>query len=306
MRRVTTDATRQADRLPGTVAHGLMLVGAAALIWSTGGLIVRLLDSVDTWTTVFWRSFFAALFLAGFILLREGRGMAGLFRDMGRPGILVGVCFAVGSASLVIALNLTSVAHTLVILSTAPLVAALLARVVLGETVRRRTWLAMAAALVGVAVMVSDTGGRSSLAGDLVAAVIACAIATATVTIRRHRGVRMTPAACLGATLAALVALPLASPLAANGHDMGLLVVFGALQFGGGMALYVTGARMAPAAEVSLIALLEPILGPVWVWLALGHNPGTAGLIGGGTVIAALVVHTLLDLRSARPAPPVV
>lgn len=286
--------------------RGLLLVALAALIWSTGGLIVRSLESADVWTTVFWRSVFAVLFLVAFIGARDRAKAVRVFRAIGRPGLVVGVCFATASIGLIVALSLTSVANTLIILSTAPLVAAVLGRAVLGERVKGRSWLAMAAALAGVALMVSDSIGETSLAGDLVAFLIALSLAVATVTIRKHRDVRMTPATCLGAAMAALVALPMAAPLSVTAGDFGLLVVFGAGQLGAGLALFATGARLAPAAEVALISVLEPILGPVWVWAVLGEHPGTMALIGGGIVLFALVVHTAVDRRKAKPIPPAI
>ena len=286
--------------------RGLALVAVAALLWSTGGLIVRSLDAADVWTTVFWRSVFAALFLAAFIAARDRGRAVQAFRTMGFPSLIVGVGFATASIGLVVALNLTTVANTLIIFSTSPLIAAVLGRVLLGERVRGRSWVVMAAALLGIAVMVSDSVARGSVAGDLVAFVVAAAAAVATVTIRKNREVRMTPATCLAAVLAALVALPLAAPLSVTGGDFALLFVFGAIQLGAGLALFVTGARLAPAAEVALISVLEPILGPVWVWAFLGENPGTFALAGGGIVLSALVIHTALDFRAARPIPPAV
>ena len=286
--------------------RGLALVAVAALLWSTGGLIVRSLDAADVWTTVFWRSVFAALFLAAFIAARDRGRAVQAFRTMGFPSLIVGVGFATASIGLVVALNLTTVANTLIIFSTSPLIAAVLGRVLLGERVRGRSWVVMAAALLGIAVMVSDSVARGSVAGDLVAFVVAAAAAVATVTIRKNREVRMTPATCLAAVLAALVALPLAAPLSVTGGDFALLFVFGAIQLGAGLALFVTGARLAPAAEVALISVLEPILGPVWVWAFLGEHPGTSALVGGGIVLSALVVHTALDFRAARPIPPAV
>ena len=283
-----------------------MLVAMAAVLWSTGGLIVRSLQSTDMWTTVFWRSIFAAAFLVVFIVARDGRRAIAAFRTMGPPGLLVGACFATASVSFVVALNLTSVAHTLVIFSTSPFLAALLGWIALGEQVRARSWLAMAAALFGVTVMMTDSVGGGSIAGDLMAFVIAICTAVATVTIRRHRSVRMTPATCLGAVLAAAIAAPLAQPLAVTGGDFGLLAVFGAFQLGAGLALFTTGARLAPAAKVALLSVLEPILGPVWVWAILGEHPGTMALIGGGIVLSALSVNMAMDLRKARPIPPAI
>lgn len=286
--------------------HGLLLVALAAIFWSTGGVIVRSLDTADVWTTVFWRSIFATAFLVAFIAVRDRRQAVQVFRSMGRPGLIVGVSFATASISFVIALNLTSVANTLVILSTSPFLAALLGRISLGERVRGRSWLAMAVALSGVAIMVTDSFGGGTLAGDLVASLIAVCLAVATVTIRKHRHVRMTPAACLGAFLAGTVAAPLAQPLAVTGSDFGLLVFFGAIQFGTGLALFTTGARLAPAAKVALLSVLEPILGPIWVWVILGEDPGTTALIGGGVVLSSLAVYMAMDMRKARPIPPAI
>jgi len=290
----------------GAERNGLAMVALAAVLWSTGGVIVRSLDTADVWTTVFWRSAFAAGFLIFFIALRDRRQAVRVFLDMGWPGLLVGLCFTTASISFVIALTLTSVANTLVIFSTAPLFAALLGQVVLGEQVRRRSWLAMAAALSGVAIMMSDSFGGASWAGDMLSFVIAVSLAVAIVTIRKHRHVRMTPAVCLGTMLAGMIAAPLAQPLSVSSVDFGLLAFFGAVQFGAGLALFTTGARLAPAAKVALLTVLEPILGPIWVWLVLAEHPGAAALIGGGIVLTALAVHMAMDMRKARPIPPAI
>ena len=288
------------------VQRGLLLVAASAILWSSGGLIVRLLDNTDVWTVVFWRSAFAFVFLLVFIALRDKAQTFLLFRRMGAPGLIVAACFTVASMGLVIALSLTTVANTLILMSTAPFFAALLGRVLLGERVSRRSWLTMLAALFGVVIMVSDSLADGSIAGDLVALLIAASFSIAVVTIRRHHQVRMAPATCLATMLATLISFSLAASLSVSTHDFGLLAFFGAGQLGLGLALFTTGARLAPAAQVALISLLEPILGPVWVLLVLGEHPGWAALLGGAIVLLALLIHTALDLRRARPVTPTV
>lgn len=286
--------------------HGLMLVGIAALIWSTGGLIVRLLGTLDPWTIVFWRSFFAALFVFGYVVWRDRGKTLETFRSVGWAGLIVAGAFTIASVGFVVALSLTSVANTLVLFSTSPLIAGLLALVLLGEKVHPAGWATMLVACIGVVIMVSASASSGSLAGDAIAFCVATAIAVGNVTIRKNRHIRMTPATCLGALLAALIALPLAAPLTVSNDQFALLAVFGTLQFGLGMVLFTRGAPLAPAAQVALILLLEPILGPVWVWLALGEFPGTAALIGGGLVLLALAVNTTLDLRRMRKTMPLV
>jgi len=291
------DVARMAPAAAPVQPMGLLLVAAAAVIWSTGGLIVRLIGDVDDWTVIFWRSATACLFLLAFMALRDGRGMPALFRAMGLPGLLVGACFASASISLVVALSLTSVAKTLLIMSAAPLIAALLGRVFLGEPVRPATWATIAAVAGGIAIMVSDAEGGGAFLGNLVALLIAFSIAGAIVVTRRHHEVRMTPAACTGTAIATVLSAPMAAPMAVPVADMPLLVAFGAGQLGLGLALFVSGARLVPAAATALIGTLEPILGPVWVWAFLGERPTGSALVGGGIVLASVMANTLIDLR---------
>lgn len=283
-------------------SRGVVLVAAAALCWSTGGLIARLVDT-DTWTTVLWRSIFAAVFLLGVTLVQErGVARAWIHRigwGMGWPGVAMALCFATASTCFLNALARTTVANTLVIQSTSPFIAAFLGWVWMGEPVRRRSWIAMAAALAGAAVMASHSWGAGSISGDLLALVTAIAFATATVIVRRHRELRMTAAAGLASVFSAIFAWPPARPLAVGLDDLALLALFGAAQLGFGLVLFTAGARLIPVAEASLIAVLESVLGPVWVWLALGETPAPAAIVGGLIILSALVVHTALDRGGA-------
>jgi drug/metabolite transporter (DMT)-like permease len=321
---VDVDVDQDVTRTHLHAAHrrGLALVGLAALIWSSGGVIVRSLETEDSWATIAYRSLFASLFVIVFVRLRARRELAvgvgapGVapprsgwgwawrwVRSIGRPGLVVGVCFAISSISLVVALGLTSVANTLVVMSTTPIAAALLGRIVLGEPVRWRTWVAAGATVVGVVVMVGGSAGGGSRVGDAVAALMPLSMAVATVVIRRHRQVAMVPAVAVGTVLALLVSLPFVESFAVSPRDFALLVVFGAGQLGLGLALYALGARDAPPADVALVSLLEPVLGPLWVWLVIGERAAGGALVGGLIVLTAMVWHTALDLRG-RTAPP--
>ena len=280
--------------------RGRLLVAAAAVCWSTGGLIARLVDT-DPWTTVFWRGLFCAAFLAGVTALREGRRTPDVFLGMGATGLAMAVCFATASTCFIMALHRTSVANVLIIQSLSPFMAGLLGWAWMGERVAGRTWAAMGVALLGSAIMVSryfyTAAAAGSLGGDLLAFTVALSFAAATVLLRRNRGVRMLPAAALAAALASLVASFAARPGSADLGDLLLLALFGSGQLGFGMILFTTGARRIPVAEAALIAVLESVLGPVWVWLAIGENPGLPSLVGGAIVLAALAGHTLADLR---------
>ena len=279
-------------------SRGVVLVAAAALCWSTGGLLARLVDT-DPWTTVFWRSIFTAAFLLVVIFIQERGSAWPQIRGMGWPGVAMALCFAIASTCFINAVARTTVANTLVIQSTSPFIAALLGWAWMGERVQRRSWIAMAAALAGATVMASHSWGAGSISGDLLALTTAIAFAGATVIVRRHRHLRMTAAAGLASVFSAIFAWRPARPLDVAPDDLALLALFGAAQLGLGLVMFMAGARVIPVAEASLIGVLESVLGPVWVWLALGETPAPAALLGGAIILTALVVHTALDLRGA-------
>jgi len=289
-------------------ARGVAMVAGAAIVWSSGGLIVRHVDA-DSWTIVFWRGVFAALTLLLYLGVRDGRNMFALFRGLGLGGLGVAVCFGTASLSFVIALQHTSVATILFLQSAAPLVAGVLAWLWLGE---RMTWVKVAAmllALVGVGIAVSgqgETGG--DFLGIALSVVIMIAFALATVLVRRFSHVRMTPATCLSSLWLVAVGGTFGSPASVDGTELALLFLFGACQLGIGFILFTTGARLIPAGEAILLSLLETVLGPIWVWVwpTLHEYPGDYALIGGALVIAAVIWNTVAEMGQAkRIAPPI-
>lgn len=290
---------------------GLILVGGAALIWSFGGTIARFIAEPDSWTVVFWRSYFATVFLLLFMGAKDGpQGTIDRFRAMGLPGAIVGCCFAIASTAFVVALAHTTVANILLMQAGAPLLAALLSFVLFHERVSRATWIAIAAVIAGVAIMVSQSvTGKVSLIGDGLAVIITIAFSIATVVTRRHSNIEMVPAVCLGTALAGIFSGFMATGYVVSPPDFALLILFGAVNLGLGLAMFVTGARAVPAALAALISTLEPVFAPLWVWLIHAEIPATMTLIGGGIVFAALVGHVLLEMlrrqpdRSVSPAP---
>lgn len=287
---------------PGLDARGAWLVFGAAATWSFGGAIARFLSVTDNWTIIFWRSLCAAMFLLAFMFRREGlRGTAALFRDMGWAGIGVGVCFATASTSFIIALSHTTVANILLMQAGSPLFAALLMFLLFRERVGTGTWVAIAAVMAGIGVMVSDSlDGSMSPVGDGLALLIALAFALATVLTRRNAHVRMMPAVCLGTLITLVAGFAFADSLQVSAADAAWLFMFGALNLALGMMFFVTGVRLLPAAVAALISTAEPVLGPVWVWLVHGEVPVGRTLLGGAIVIAALLAHLAWQMRQPR------
>lgn len=112
----------------------------------------------------------------------------------------------------------------------------------------------------------------------------------------------MLPAVFIGAVLSSAVTLPLAWPVTASMHDVGLLAFLGAMQLALPCLLLVRLSRELPAPEIALLGLLEVIFGVTWAWLGAGEAPSSSTLIGGTLVLAALVGNELLTLRGRQYA----
>jgi drug/metabolite transporter (DMT)-like permease len=276
--------------------RGQIYVALAAVAWSTAGVLQRQL-TLDTATQVFGRAAFAAVALLAYVAIVDGR-LLRAFRSIGLAGVAVAVCVAVASGGFIAALNHSSVARVLFILAVSPVLAALIARVTLGEPITRRTAFAMALALAGVAVMLGAPG-EGSLAGDGLALLCALAFAVMVVITRWRHDVSMAPATCLSQVLLVVVFLPFATPGDIGAGDTFWLAALGVGQIGLGFMLLTVGARLIPAAQVGLITLLEIVLGPLWVWLAEDERPSTLTLVGGAIVIVAIVIQTRPDAPPA-------
>ena len=278
--------------------RGQIYVALAAVAWSSAGVLQRQL-TLDTPTQVFGRAAFAAAALLVYVAVVERGRVIEAFRSVGMAGIAVALCVATASCSFIAALNHTSVARVLFILAVAPVLAALLARITLGEPITRRTAWAMALALAGVTLMLGAPG-EGSLAGDGLSFLAALAFALMIVITRWRHDVSMAPATCLSQVILVVAFVPFATVGEIEGGDVFWLAALGIGQIGLGFALLTVGARLIPAAQVGLITLLEVVLGPLWVWLALDERPSTLTLLGGAIVIVAIVIQT----RGSPPAEP--
>jgi drug/metabolite transporter (DMT)-like permease len=276
--------------------RGRLFVALAAVAWSTAGLFQREL-SVDVGAQLAGRALFAALGLLAYVGITERGRVLQAFRAIGRGGIAIVGLLAVSSASFLVALNHAPVANVLFMQALAPIIAAALGTL-LGEPVSRRTWLAMAVALAGVAVMVGGPGSASWL-GQGLSLLMAVSFAATLVITRHRREVSMAPATCLSQILVFAAAAPFAHVGGAGAKDATLLATLGIFQIGLGFVFLTIGGRLIPAGEVALITLLEIVLGPIWVWAILSEQPAAATLTGGAIVLAAVLLQAKSD--GARP-----
>jgi drug/metabolite transporter (DMT)-like permease len=280
-----------------TRAGGLALMFTAPVLWSTAGVVTRHVERATAFELVFWRSFFAFLFVALALLAMRRNPLR-----MGWPGLLSSALWGVMFTAFMIALSLTSTANALVVMSISPLLTTILASLVLRDPVQLSTWFAAGAAALGIAWMLgSDLNAHTArdLSGMLIALAIPIAAAINVVTLRAvAAALDLRPAVMLGGAISCLVALPLAVPLQATPKDIGLLAFLGIFQLGLPCMLLVLASRVLYAPEIALLGLLEVVLGPLWAWLGAGEVPARATVAGGAIVLGALIVNEL-----ATPAP---
>ena len=282
----------------------LLFMLVAPVCWSTGGLFVRLQGLGDAYEIVFWRSLFMALFVAGALAFMHRGGVLRTVAGVGWPGLLAAACLAGQFFLFIASLTRTTVANTFVLMSISPFLAAIAAKLVLHERVPPRTWIAMAVAFAGIVVMFADSLDAGRLTGNLLAIGVSVLFAINVTVLRKvHASVDMLPTVMIAGLASIVIALPLALPFEANGRDLAVLAVMGCIQLGAGCLLMVAASRHLTATELGLFALLEPILGPIWVWALLGEHPGQLALVGGAIVLAAVIVNEAYAAWRTRPEP---
>lgn len=285
-------------------AKGLTLAVLGVLVLTPDTLLMRLVGA-DAWTILFWRGLLMSLGYVVLLALWYGRRSLAAVAAIGTHGALVSTLFAFNTILFVVAVSETTVANTLVIMAAAPLFAAAIGWIALGERPALRTWLAIAVAMAGIALIVADGLSVGTWYGDLVALAAAIALGGHFVLVRAARPVDMTPAVGLSGLITAAVALIAADSLALEPIQLGWMALLAIVVLPVSFGLLTAAPLYIPAAEVGLVVLLETVLGPLWVWMAMGEEPGANALAGGAIVILALVMNFALARRSlaVRPLP---
>ena len=278
----------------------------ATLLWSMAGVVTRHLESAGGFEATFWRSFFNAVALV--VLLGRLRGFAALGRTLASrdPTLwLSAACWAVMFTAFMVAITMTTVANVLVTMALAPLVTALVARLVLGHRLPARTWGAIVVAGIGIAWMYAHELAAVEprhLVGTAIALAVPLAAALNWTAIQRSRrgGADLLVAVLIGAALSALLTFGAALPLRATAHDLALLALLGVFQLAVPCLIAVAAARVLAAPEAALLSLLEIVFGVVWTWLGAAEAPSRHVLGGGALVLGALVANESIALRQRR------
>ena len=276
-------------------ATGAGLIVLAGVLWSVQGLIFRAIPDTGSWVILVWRSVGMVPVLLAWIGWQSGGRIGAELRGVGWPGVLGGMGLVLAFGGAIYAFQATSVANAVLLFSASPFFAAILGRIFLGERVSVLTWFAIVLAALGIMVMVGGGIAGGAADGNAAALVSALGFAIFTVTLRWGRLANMLPAVVLGGVFSivagAFMAGLMGQDMAVTAREAGIAAAMGAVTLSGGMLLFTLGSKVVPAAQATLLSLIEVLLAPVWVWLVVGETVSQGTLLGGAVLLAAVVLN---------------
>ena len=284
-----------------TYRSGILLVVAAGICWSSIGLGIRHIEVANVWQFLFFRSLALTPLLLLVIAFRARGNPFPVIYNAGSAGILGGISLVFAFAGGILAIQTTTVANAMFLFAIAPFFAALLGWVLLGESVRKATWISMGCALFGVSLMVWEGFSLGRIIGNVSALISALGFAAFTISLRWRKLEDMMPAAFLAGIFSALAAGVICQfkgyGFSIPANDIQLAMAMGIFQVGAGLILYTLGSKVVPSAELALLAMIEVVFAPFWVWLFLGETIGGYTLLGGGVLLLAITGNALTGLR---------
>jgi drug/metabolite transporter (DMT)-like permease len=278
--------------VPAAHTRSVLLLVAAALCWSLGGLLIKSVNWPPL-AVAGGRGLIAALFL-----LATNRALRFHFS---RIQLLGALGYAACTITFCVATKLTTAANAILLQYTAPVWIALFGAWFLGERATRADWFTIAAVLAGMTLFFADSLELANLLGNSLAVISGVCFAGMTIALRKQKDTSASESIILGNLLAFAIGLPWiigAPALSTNGWIA--LLLLGVVQLGVSYWLYARAIKHVTALEAVLIPVIEPILNPVWVLLATGEKPSRLALVGGAIVLTAVTLRAVASVRAKR------
>ena len=266
------------------------------------GLYMRLLSEADGFQILFYRSL-SLSFMVGLVCCLRRRVMPLTFlKSIDRTDFLIGLVISLAFACYVFAMLYTTVASTLLILSATPFMAATIGWLWISERPKAITWVAMAFASAGIYFMVKSGHQLGNNVGNVLALLSGFWFALMLVMARRSGKDDILGGTFIGGVICILIGASMAflvgTGLKVLTLDLFIIFVMGAFGIGIGIAFVTWGASHVPAAEVSILVLIESVLGPIWPWLLLGQTMTLSEIFGGTLVLASVIVFALFSTEA--------
>lgn len=257
---------------------------------------MRYMESASAWQINFYRSSSLAVFVFVFLVFRYGTKIRVVINNVGFPAIIAGLILSGAMICNIVALVHTTVSNAVLVMAAGPIFAALIGGVVLKEKTSAILWVSIFLALVGIAVMIGANYNQDRLYGDLIALLGVVFFGFYAVALRYGKRADMTPAVMFaginGAVVAGVICVATDIGLSVPANDIYLCLVLGIFQLGIGSVLFALAAQSVSAVGLTLYALGEPLLAPLWAWIGIGEAPATLTFVGGGILLCGLLLHT--------------
>ncbi|MDL2228732.1 DMT family transporter [Treponema sp. OttesenSCG-928-L16] len=274
---------------------GQVAVLICAILWSSSGLFIRLVD----WHPIViagTRSFIAALFMLALRLRRRRRE-----KTEADPRYVwaAGFAYAATMVLFVIANKLTTSANAILLQYSSPVWAAILGWLIAKEKPHTEHWGALAMVMAGLVVFFKDSLAAGSLMGDGIAVLSGITFGANSVFMRMQKEGDPADSMLLAHFITALFSLPFIFmyPPELNGGSISAILFMGMVQIGAASLFFSYGIRRITAVQAMLTAVIEPVLNPVWVLLVTGEKPSLSAVIGGGIIVAAVVISSVISRR---------
>ena len=280
--------------------RGILQLVASGFFLSTSGIALRIIEQANGWQILFYRSLALSVTILLILVFQKGSRVFDEFRGLEWNDYLLALFLGSGFVAYVFALLYNTVANALFIFSCAPFVAGFLGWIILGERVATRTWFAIGAAMAGLTVMVGSELAVSRYLGTLIALWIPIAYAASIIVIRSSKRENMLAALCLAGLVSGVLSAIFVTDYSLTLQDLIISLYLGVFQAGVGFTLVVLGTRYIPAAQVGLLAMVEPVLAPIWVWMGVGEVPCLATIVGGAIIFLAITIDGILNIKSSE------
>ena len=275
----------------------------AVVILSPDSVLIRLVEDaspdVDSWTVLFWRGLLYAVGVSLLVLIKYREKTVAEFKNIGNGGLLIGFFSGISTGTFVFAIVYTSIANALVIISTGPIMIAIVAWFLLREKSSIITWVSMIVVFIGIYIVMSGSIGGKSLVGDFFALITAVMMGFTFTLTRKYKDINMVPVNAIGGLIAALIAFVMAHKITVPNEVIGYIIAMGAI-LSISFSLITIAPRYMPAAEVGMIMPLETVLGSLIAWYVINEVPSMNALIGGTIVIVTLFLHSWHSTRLAN------
>jgi drug/metabolite transporter (DMT)-like permease len=268
---------------------GLLIAFLGVLMLTPDPVLVRLADA-DTFTILFWRGIFFALGVLVILFATYRKSTFKELKNIGRPGIWIGLLSGIGGVTFIAAIQYTSIAKVLVIISTAPMVVAIISWAIINERPKLFTWISMLIIVTGIYIVMKGDTGTLNVMGSALAVISIIAGGYSFALTRKYSNVNMVPAMIVNALVVSCVGLAFSSSFYLP-FDSLIYVIAGGILLAIAFSLITLAPRFIPASEVAMFMPLGTILGILSAWLVINEQPSSSSLLGGTIVVLTLFFH---------------